>query len=112
MKTKFLLLLFTLSFAPIAISAQTEFVSGGFTYRVLDDNTVALARVPVETEGAVVVPTEVSDGGKRYTVTKINSGDDNCSIDVDQSDVEERVLPARQLIGHIRLYIEEKGKTR
>lgn len=39
-------------------------------------------------------------------------GDYNCSIDVDQSDVEKRVLPTRQFIGHIRQYIEEKGNTR
>lgn len=37
-------------------------------------------------------------------------GDYNCSIDVDQSDVEGKVLPTRQLIAHIRRYLEEKGQ--
>ena len=37
-------------------------------------------------------------------------GDYNCSIDVDQSDVEGKVLPTRQLIAHIRRYLEEKSQ--
>lgn len=36
-------------------------------------------------------------------------GDYNCSVDVDQSDVESKLLPAKQLIAHIRQYIEERA---
>ena len=48
--------------------------------------------------------------GKLYSqLQKLREdGDYNCSIDVDQSDVEGRVLPTRQLIDHIKLYIAGK----
>ena len=36
-------------------------------------------------------------------------GDYNCSIDIDENEVEERVLPAKQLIDHIKQYIKAKG---
>ena len=46
--------------------------------------------------------------GKLYSqLQKLREdGDYNCSIDIDQSDVEGRVLPTRQLISHIRQFIE------
>lgn len=49
--------------------------------------------------------------GKLYSqLQKLREdGDYNCSIDVDQSEVEERVLPTTQLISHIKQYIREKG---
>ena len=48
--------------------------------------------------------------GKLYSqLQKLREdGDYNCTIDVDQSDVEEKVLPTQQLIDHIRQYIGEK----
>ena len=57
-------------------NAQVEFIADGFTYRVLEGNTVALTRVPTETEGSVVVPSTVVNDGKSYTVTQINNGED------------------------------------
>jgi len=48
--------------------------------------------------------------GKLYSqLQKLREdGDYNCSIDVDQNDVEVKVLPTRQLIAHIRQYIRNK----
>ena len=76
MKTKQLLSLLFLCLSPIVADAQTEFTADGFTYRVLEGNTVALTRVPTETEGSVVVPSTVVNEGKSYTVTQINNGED------------------------------------
>lgn len=47
--------------------------------------------------------------GKLYSqLQKLREdGDYNCSIDIDESDVESRVMPARQLISHIKQYIED-----
>ena len=35
-------------------------------------------------------------------------GDYNCSIDVDQSDIEEKIVPARMLINKIKQFIADK----
>ena len=35
-------------------------------------------------------------------------GDYNCSIDVDQSDIEEKIVPARMLIDKIKQFIADK----
>ena len=37
-------------------------------------------------------------------------GDYNCSIDVEQEEVEEKIEPTRQLIEKIKRYIAEKEK--
>ena len=39
------------------------------------------------------------------------NGDYNCSIDVEQEEVEEKIEPTHQLIEKIKLYIAEKDKT-
>lgn len=36
-------------------------------------------------------------------------GDYNCSIDIDQNDVEKLIVPTRQLIEKIKNYIDEKN---
>lgn len=52
----------------------------------------------------------VSEGKLYSQLQKLREdGDYNCSIDVDQSDVEQKVLPAKQLISHIKQYIKDKG---
>jgi len=49
--------------------------------------------------------------GKLYSqLQKLREdGDYNCSIDIDQSDVENKISPTRQLIAHIRQYIEREN---
>ena len=49
--------------------------------------------------------------GKLYSqLQKLREdGDYNCSIDIDQADVEEKVKPTLRLIGHIKKYIAEKN---
>ena len=76
MKSRKLLSSLLLCLLPVAANAQTEFIADGFTYRVLEGNTVALTRVPTETEGEVVVPSSVTNDGMSYTVTQINNGED------------------------------------
>ena len=39
-------------------------------------------------------------------------GDYNCSIDIEQKEVEEKIEPTRQLIEKIKRYIVEKEKTK
>lgn len=52
----------------------------------------------------------VSEGKLYSQLQKLREdGDYNCSIDVDQNDVEQKVLPAKQLISHIKQYIKDKG---
>lgn len=48
--------------------------------------------------------------GKLYSqLQKLREdGDYNCSIDIDQTDVEARVMPTKKLIDHIKQYIAEK----
>ena len=47
--------------------------------------------------------------GKLYSqLQKLREdGDYNCSIDIDQADIEEKVKPTKELIGHIKQYIAE-----
>lgn len=40
-----------------------------------------------------------------------DDGDYNCAIDVEKEDVEDYVEPAKQLIGKIRKYINDKSMT-
>ena len=48
--------------------------------------------------------------GKLYSqLQKLREdGDYNCSVDMDQSDVENKVVPAKKLIEHIKQFIGEK----
>ena len=51
-----------------------------------------------------------AEEGKLYSqLQKLREdGDYNCSTDIDQSDVEQKVIPAKQLINHIKQFISNK----
>lgn len=54
----------------------------------------------------------VADGKLYSHLQKLREdGDYNCSIDVEQEDIEEKIVPTQMLIDKIKQYINEKKLT-